>query len=87
MVDKWHGIVVRKTFFIFCYRNLTSPSPATYLQVPDESRIVPHLLEVLEPFSVNNGGPLVIETLVYKDNRPNLKITYPGTDSDADALG
>jgi len=57
------------------------------LQVPDESRIVPHLLEVLEPFSVNNGGPLVIETLVYKDNRPNLKITYPGTDSDADALG
>ena len=58
-----------------------------HLQIPDESRIVPHLLEVLEPFSVKNGGPLVIETLVYKDNRPNLKITYPGTDSDAGCTG
>lgn len=55
--------------------------------VPDESRIVPHLLEVLTPFSTDNGGPLVIEALVYQDARPNLKITFPGTNSDAGCTG
>lgn len=55
--------------------------------VPDEGKIVPHLLELLKPFSKENGGPLVIDELVYKDSRPNLKITYPGTDPEAGCTG
>ena len=67
----------------------TQPSPCipSNLQVPEEGKIVPHLLEVLSPYSKENGGPLVIEELVYKDNRPNLKIKFQGTDPDAGCTG
>jgi len=55
--------------------------------IPDEGRIVPHLLSILDPHTTDNGGPLIIEQLIYKDNRPNVKITYPGTDPDAGCTG
>eukprot|EP00592_Proboscia_alata_P006087 CAMPEP_0194354438 /NCGR_PEP_ID=MMETSP0174-20130528/2601_1 /TAXON_ID=216777 /ORGANISM="Proboscia alata, Strain PI-D3" /LENGTH=457 /DNA_ID=CAMNT_0039123395 /DNA_START=71 /DNA_END=1444 /DNA_ORIENTATION=- len=47
--------------------------------VPREGTIVPHLLEILTPHSTSNGGPLILEELVYNEGRPNLLITYPGT--------
>uniref|UniRef100_A0A7S4JFG2 Peptidase M20 dimerisation domain-containing protein n=1 Tax=Odontella aurita TaxID=265563 RepID=A0A7S4JFG2_9STRA len=42
--------------------------------------MVPHLMEVLGPHTTESGGPLIVEQLVYKDGRPNVKITYPGTE-------
>ena len=57
------------------------------LQVPDEGKIVPHLLQVLQPFSKENGGPLVIDVLVYKDGRPNLKICYEGQNPEDGCTG
>ncbi|CAB9527070.1 Acetylornithine deacetylase [Seminavis robusta] len=47
--------------------------------VPEEGRVAKHVLEVLEPFKTENGGPLVIQEFVYKEGRPNLKISFPGT--------
>ena len=47
--------------------------------IPCEAKIVKHVLEILTPFSTENGGPLIIERFEYKEGRPNLKFTYPGT--------
>lgn len=78
-MNKWSvRTLINKPPHLFAYSRL---------QVPDEGKIVRHLLEVLNPFSRENGGPLVIDELVYKDNRPNLKITYPGTDPEAGCTG
>ena len=48
--------------------------------VPEEARIVKHVLDVLGPFKKENGGPLTIEQFVFHKGRPNLKITYAGQD-------
>ncbi|KAI3453415.1 hypothetical protein Pfo_010078 [Paulownia fortunei] len=47
--------------------------------IPEEDRIVRHVLDVLRPFSSANGGPLVINHVTYKPNRGNLIVEYPGT--------
>jgi acetylornithine deacetylase len=47
--------------------------------IPCEAKIVKHCLEILTPFATENDGPLIIEQLEYKEGRPNLKFTYPGT--------
>ena len=47
--------------------------------IPNESKVAAHVLELLNPYKKENGGPLIIEELVYKEGRPNLKITYPGS--------
>ncbi|KAI3453414.1 hypothetical protein Pfo_010077 [Paulownia fortunei] len=47
--------------------------------IPEEDRIVRHVLDVLRPFSTANGGPLVINHVTYKPNRGNLIVEYPGT--------
>ncbi|KAL6498114.1 hypothetical protein OROGR_028511 [Orobanche gracilis] len=47
--------------------------------IPEEDRIVRHLLNVLHPFSAANGGPLVVKHVAYKPNRGNLIVEYPGT--------
>lgn len=46
--------------------------------VPEEGRIVKHVLDVLKPFTQEEGGPLIVKELVYVEGRPNLKISYPG---------
>eukprot|EP00591_Stephanopyxis_turris_P001408 CAMPEP_0195507758 /NCGR_PEP_ID=MMETSP0794_2-20130614/1148_1 /TAXON_ID=515487 /ORGANISM="Stephanopyxis turris, Strain CCMP 815" /LENGTH=351 /DNA_ID=CAMNT_0040634545 /DNA_START=102 /DNA_END=1154 /DNA_ORIENTATION=+ len=48
--------------------------------VPKESVMVAHVMEILSPYKKENGGPLIIEEYVYVEDRPNLKISYPGTD-------
>jgi len=50
--------------------------------IPQEGRVVNHVLEVLQPLSQENGGPLIVKQIVYKEGRPNLKISYPGTSPD-----
>mmetsp|Transcript_8132 Transcript_8132/g.23335 ORF Transcript_8132/g.23335 Transcript_8132/m.23335 type:complete len:446 (-) Transcript_8132:440-1777(-) len=48
-------------------------------QIPMEDRAVRHILEVLEPFSADNGGPLVIQHVSFVEGRGNLIIEYPGS--------
>jgi len=47
--------------------------------IPCEDLAVAHVVEVLQPYTVENGGPLTIETYDYSDNqgRSNVIIRYP----------
>ncbi|XP_038887566.1 acetylornithine deacetylase-like [Benincasa hispida] len=47
--------------------------------IPEEDKIVNHVLDVLNPFSIDNGGSLIIKQVNYADKRGNLIIEYPGT--------
>lgn len=51
--------------------------------IPEEGRVAKHVLDILKPLSQDSGngggGPLIVQELVYKEGRPNIKITYPGT--------
>ncbi|XP_076895184.1 acetylornithine deacetylase-like [Bidens hawaiensis] len=48
--------------------------------IPDEDRIVRHVLDALLPHSTTTGGgPLIINHVTYKPNRGNLIVEYPGT--------
>lgn len=48
--------------------------------IPEEDRIVRHVLDVLRPFSTaTGGGSLVLNHVTYKPNRGNLIVEYPGT--------
>ncbi|KAL9248978.1 Acetylornithine deacetylase-like protein [Drosera capensis] len=60
---------------------------AKYLQnnppelIPEEDRVVNHLLESLLPFSTSTGGgPLVVKHVTYLPRRGNLIVEYPGTE-------
>jgi acetylornithine deacetylase len=46
--------------------------------VPCEAKVARHVLDVLEPYSTANNGPLIIQQFIYKEGRPNIKITFPG---------
>mmetsp|Transcript_6748 Transcript_6748/g.12459 ORF Transcript_6748/g.12459 Transcript_6748/m.12459 type:complete len:503 (+) Transcript_6748:60-1568(+) len=47
--------------------------------VPEEGRVIKHLLDILEPHSAKNGGPLEIEVVEYAKGRGNVIIKYKGT--------
>lgn len=48
--------------------------------IPEEDRVVNHLLDYLSPVSTNNGGgPLIINHVTYYPKRGNLIVEYPGT--------
>lgn len=47
--------------------------------IPQEDKIVNHVLDVLNPFSTANGGPLLINHVSYAPGRGNLIVEYPGT--------
>ncbi|KAL5537659.1 hypothetical protein UlMin_045936 [Ulmus minor] len=48
--------------------------------IPEEDRIVKHVLDSLLPFSTTTGGgPLVINHVTYLPGRGNLIVEYPGT--------
>eukprot|EP01126_Amoeba_proteus_P019532 TRINITY_DN2009_c0_g1_i5.p1 TRINITY_DN2009_c0_g1~~TRINITY_DN2009_c0_g1_i5.p1 ORF type:complete len:434 (-),score=81.17 TRINITY_DN2009_c0_g1_i5:514-1815(-) len=49
------------------------------LLVPQESRVGNHVEEALLPYTVTNGGPLILERVEYVKGRNNIIITYPGT--------
>ena len=53
-------------------------SPAQGL-IPKEDLAIKHILDVLTPFSTENGGPLIIERVTFVEGRGNLLIKYPGT--------
>ncbi|CAK9309477.1 unnamed protein product [Citrullus colocynthis] len=47
--------------------------------VPVEDKIGSHVLDVLLPYSTDNGGPLNIKQVSYVHGRGNLIIEYPGS--------
>lgn len=48
--------------------------------LPEEDRIVKHILDCLLPYSTTTGGgPLVVRHVTYHPNRGNLIVEYPGT--------
>lgn len=48
--------------------------------IPQEDRIVNHVLDSLRPYSTESGGgPLVINHVAYHSGRGNLIVEYPGS--------
>jgi len=45
---------------------------------PQEKRAAKIVMDLLGPYSTQNGGPLIIEELEYVPGRSNLKVVYPG---------
>lgn len=39
---------------------------------------VRHVLEVLEPLSVDQGGPLIVRHVSFVEGRGNIIVEYPG---------
>ena len=50
--------------------------------VPKEDLVAMEVLEVLAPFTVENGGPLIVKKISYAPDRSNVIIHYPGTSSE-----
>jgi len=55
--------------------------------IPQEDKIIAHILQLLKPYEDSNGGPLKIEVVSYEPGRGNIIITYPGTDKEAPSIG
>lgn len=48
--------------------------------IPEEDRVVKHVLNSLLPFSTTTGGgPLILNHVTYFPGRGNLIVEYPGT--------
>ncbi|KAE8055599.1 hypothetical protein FH972_012428 [Carpinus fangiana] len=48
--------------------------------IPEEDRVVKHVLDALLPYSTTTGGgPLVVNHVTYHPGRGNLIVEYPGT--------
>ena len=83
-LPEFEGVELDRDMFVELLRKLISVSeqvqnnPAQGL-VPKESLVVKFLLEVLEPHTTDNGGPLKVKVLEYVEGRANLKITYQGS--------
>ena len=52
-------------------------------------RAIKHLLDVLKPYSTENGGPLTLDHVVYVEGRGNLIIGYtpPGANGTVSFIG
>ncbi|XP_051129764.1 acetylornithine deacetylase [Andrographis paniculata] len=48
--------------------------------IPEEDKVVRHVLDVLAPYGTSNGEPLVINHVSYVPGRGNLIVEYPGTE-------
>ena len=60
-------------------------SPATGL-VPREDNASQHVLAALEPYTTQNGGPLIVERIAFHEGRGNVIMKYPGETSDSVAF-
>mmetsp|Transcript_14222 Transcript_14222/g.27632 ORF Transcript_14222/g.27632 Transcript_14222/m.27632 type:complete len:521 (+) Transcript_14222:279-1841(+) len=55
--------------------------------VPKEDLVVQHVLEVLEPYTTENGGPLEVEAVSFTEGRSNLIIRYPSKNESDPTIG
>ncbi len=51
--------------------------------IPEENRAGNHVLALLKPHSVENGGPLIIKQFEFVKGRGNLVVEYPATEVSA----
>ena len=54
--------------------------------IPRENNASDHVLALLEPHKVENGGPLHVERVEFTDGRGNLVVRYPGATEDSVAF-
>eukprot|EP00232_Nephroselmis_pyriformis_P025346 CAMPEP_0182864058 /NCGR_PEP_ID=MMETSP0034_2-20130328/6975_1 /TAXON_ID=156128 /ORGANISM="Nephroselmis pyriformis, Strain CCMP717" /LENGTH=438 /DNA_ID=CAMNT_0024996305 /DNA_START=45 /DNA_END=1358 /DNA_ORIENTATION=- len=54
--------------------------------IPKEDRAARHVLDALEPYSKENGGPLLIHHVAYVEGRGNIIVEYPGTSSNPEDI-
>eukprot|EP00128_Syssomonas_multiformis_P010446 Colp12_sorted_trinity150504_noHs@5700 len=47
--------------------------------IPEEDAAGQHVLDALRPFTVENGGPLIVRQIHYVPKRGHIIIRYPGT--------
>lgn len=47
--------------------------------VPKEDLVAEEVLKVLAPFTIENGGPLIVKKFMYAPERSNVIVHYPGT--------
>lgn len=78
------GLVLDDDRFVALLRKLIGE--AEFVQnnppdlVPEEDRVVRHVLEVLTPHSVQHGGPLLVQHVTYVPGRGNVVVEYPGAE-------
>ena len=90
--ESLHGLSLDKNEYISLLEKLIGESrhvqnnPRQGL-VPKEELVAHHVMEILEPFSQESGGPLLVQQFVYQEGRPNIKITYPGTEGKEKCTG
>jgi acetylornithine deacetylase len=44
--------------------------------IPQEDRVCKHVLDVLRPYTKENGGPLIVEHVTYVEGRGNVCVHY-----------
>lgn len=83
-VESLSNIALNETRFMSLLEKLIGESE--FLQnsppqglIPEEDRASNHVLEVLKPFMVENGGVLEVERVSFVEGRGNVIIRYPGT--------
>eukprot|EP00744_Colponema_vietnamica_P003487 GILI01005341.1.p1 GENE.GILI01005341.1~~GILI01005341.1.p1 ORF type:complete len:449 (-),score=131.16 GILI01005341.1:440-1786(-) len=75
------GLELNDSRFVELLRKLIGET--RYLQnnppalLPEEDRAGQHVLDVLRPFSTENGGPLIIKQVHYAEKRGNIIVKYP----------
>jgi acetylornithine deacetylase len=78
------GLVLDDDRFVALLRKLIGE--AEFVQnnppdlVPEEDRVVRHVLAVLTPHSVEHGGPLLVQHVTYVPGRGNVVVEYPGAE-------
>mmetsp|Transcript_33244 Transcript_33244/g.36794 ORF Transcript_33244/g.36794 Transcript_33244/m.36794 type:complete len:454 (-) Transcript_33244:146-1507(-) len=85
LIESLKGIALDKNEYVDLLRKLIGVSRNVQNNprqgmIPKESFVANHVLSVLDPYRVEKGGPLIIKELIYMEGRPNLKITFPGSD-------
>ena len=64
------------TTFIPCTTPTFTCTNTYIFKHTNSCRAIKHLLDVLKPYMIENGGPLKVEHVEYVENRGNLIIEY-----------
>ena len=85
MSEIFDNISMNETRFLNLLEKLIGESK--YLQnspsqnlIPIENLAIKHIIDVLEPYKIENGGVLEVNHITFVEGRGNLIIKYSGTD-------
>lgn len=89
MSEIFDNISMNETRFLNLLEKLIGESK--YLQnspsqnlIPIENLAIKHIIDVLEPYKIENGGMLEVNHITFVEGRGNLIIKYPGIDNNDD---